>query len=98
LDLDNGYYDPEQYFEWGPGAEVEWTPRREATISGTVATGWQRERGAETRPLLNLFGRVEWVFEGFATIGLEGGRSNSSLGSASGYERSRWAISLSRGF
>lgn len=98
LDLDNGYYDPAQYFEWGPGAEVEWTPRPDVTISGTGWTGWQRERGAETQAYVNVSGRAEWVIERIATFALEGGRSNSNLQSASGYERKRWAVSVTRGF
>jgi hypothetical protein len=43
-------------------------------------------------------GRVQWVIERLATFALEGGRSNSNLQSASGYERKRWAISVTRGF
>ncbi len=97
-DLDNGYYDPAQYAEGGPGAEAEWTPRRDLTISATGWTGWQRERGAETRTFVNVSGRVEWVIEHLATLALEGGRSNSNLQTASGYERKRWAISVTRGF
>jgi hypothetical protein len=98
LDLDHGYYDPEQYLEWGPGADAEWNPRPGVTISGSGATGWQRERGAETRPFVSVSGRIEWTLERFATLGLEGGRGNSNLQSASGYERRRWAVSITRGF
>ena len=97
-DLDHGYYDPAQYLEWGPGAELEWNPRPDVTMSGAGATGWQRERGAETQPFVNASGRLEWRIESFATLALEGGRSNSNLQSASGYERRRWAVSISRGF
>jgi len=98
LDLDHGYYDPEQYLEWGPGAEAEWTPRPDVSLSGSGWTGWQRERGAETDPFVNVSGRLEWRIESLATLAIEGGRSNSNLQTASGYERKYWAVSATRGF
>lgn len=98
LDLDHGYYDPAQYLEWGPGADADWTPRPNVTVNGEVWTGWQRERNAEARPMVNVSGRIEWVVERFATLALEGGRSNSNLQSASGYERRQWAVSITKGF
>jgi tetratricopeptide (TPR) repeat protein len=97
-DLDNGYYDPAQYQEWGPGAEMEWTPSPGVTISGNGWTGWQRERDAETRPFVNVSGRAEWTIRNLATLAIEGGRSNSNLQTTSGYERKQWAVSVTKGF
>lgn len=98
LDLDHGYYDPAQYLEWGPGADVEWTPRPNVTAGGEFWTGWQRERNAQTNPTVNASARIEWVVERFARFALEGGRSNSNLQSDSGYERRQWGVSITRGF
>ncbi len=96
-DLDNGYYDPEQYMEWGPGLAFAWTPRTDVTFSGTGRYGWQREKAGETEDYFNASGRAEWRLPAI-TLSLEGGRSNSNLASSSGYERRFWAVSASKSF
>ena len=97
-DLDDGYYDPRRYTEGGPGAALEWEPKRGWSIGAEGQTGWQQEQGAETKPFYNYQASVEFVLGRFVVLQLEGGRSNSNLTVANGYAQRRWGISLARSF
>jgi len=97
-DLDDGYYDPRRYTEGGPGAALEWEPKRGWSIGAEGQTGWQQEQGAETKPFYNYQASAEFVLGRFVVLQLEGGRSNSNLTVANGYAQRRWGISLARSF
>ena len=97
-DLDHGYYDPPGYAEWGPGVEVGWTPREGLTVSGDARLWSQRERGGRSETSFNSSARAEWTVAHALAIALHGGRSNSNLATAAGYERRHWGLSVARGF
>ena len=97
-DLDDGYYDPRSYFEVGGAADLTWEPkpRWEFAVAGRL--GRQEEQDAPSRPFFGLSGRLEAPLSRRLRLGLEGGRSDSNLSSASGYRRTSWGISLTTGF
>ena len=97
-DLDDGYYDPAAYLEWGPGVEGEWTPQPPFTLSGEGRLGRQHQRGSPSRAYVNGSFRAQWAIERVATLALELGRSDSDLSTAAGYQQHRWAFSATRGF
>ena len=66
---------------------------------GTVARlGGQHEEGLDTRPFYNVLLTADLPVARLISFHLEGGRSNSNLTSASGYQRNRWAAALNAGF
>jgi hypothetical protein len=77
---------------------AEWEPWPSVVASGTLWGGWQREKNAPTTSFGNGSMRIEWTLESFATLAVEGGRSNSNLESQTGYHQNRWAVSITRGF
>ena len=97
-DLDDGYYDPRRYTEGGPGAALEWEPKRGWSFGAEGQTGWQQERGSDTKPFYNTQANAEFVLGRLIVLQLEGGRSNSNLTVANGYAQRRWGISLARSF
>ena len=98
LDLDDGYYDPPLYREWGPGAEAEWSPSETVSFGVRGQTGWQREKNAETKPFYNASANAEIDIARVVHLSIEGGRSNSNLQAESGFEQRRWSASLARSF
>ncbi len=97
-DLDNGYYDPDFYREWGPGLELAVRPAPQWRLSTDVRTGWQREKGAATDPFYGLEGGVEWMPNLDWTLALSGGLGDSNLQTASGYRRDWWRLGLVKAF
>lgn len=98
FDPDNGYYAPDFHREWGAGAEAQWHPQAAWTLGVSSQLGWQFDSGVETKPFYSLGARTEGVIAGAWTLELEGGLSNSSLQSESGYKRNWWQAALTRGF
>ncbi len=96
-DLDHGYYDPDFHREWGPSLQLEWRPAAHWTLGGDSHTGWQRDKGAASEPYYNVSARIEVEHNAGWTLSLEGGRGDSSLQSAGGYQRRWWQVSVSRG-
>lgn len=96
-DLDHGYYDPDFHREWGPSLQLEWRADARWVLGGETHTGWQRDKGAASEPYYNLSGRIEFSPDTAWTLTLEGGRGDSSLQSAGGYQRRWWQVSLARG-
>lgn len=97
-DLDDGYYDPAWYVEFGPGAEFAWKPRDGWTLGLVARTGWQHEKGSSSDPRYDLTATVELPLGHRLGLGLEGERSSSNLSTASGFEQKRWAAYLSTRF
>jgi tetratricopeptide (TPR) repeat protein len=98
-DLDDGYYDPAFHREGGPGFELEVRPAPRWTLGADATTGWQHDRGESGWPAFyNAHASAQWRASARWTLGLEGGRSDSSLQSAGGYERKWWLGSLEYGF
>jgi tetratricopeptide (TPR) repeat protein len=97
-DLDHGYYDPESDLEYGAGLEAEWSPRRGVSLGTVARLGGQHEEGLDTRPFYNVLLTADLPVARLISFHLEGGRSNSNLTSASGYQRNRWAAALNAGF
>lgn len=98
LQVDHGYYDPELHREWGPTLDAEWRPRDTWTFGLSSQAGWQGDRGGDNTPFYGYTGRAEVRVAEVWTLALEGGRSDSSLQSDSGYQRAWWQAAVSRGF
>jgi tetratricopeptide (TPR) repeat protein len=96
--LDHGYYDPASYTEAGPTADATWHPRADVTIGVTGKIGQQHEQGAHAETFHSVSASVEVPLGSAASLVVEGGRSNSNLGSVSGYRRNRWAAYLTKRF
>lgn len=97
-DLDNGYYDPERYVEFGPTVFAEWrmAERKRLTFDGRA--GLQKENDADREPYTGFTAVLELPLGERFDLTLMGGRSNSNLSSATGFESSRWAVYLSTWF
>jgi hypothetical protein len=97
-DLDHGYYDPERYTEFGPGAVFEWHPadRWEFRFEGKV--GSQKEKGSDADEFHSFTTGLEFPLGSLFSVNLEGGRSNSSLSATSGFKQNRWAATLTTRF
>jgi tetratricopeptide (TPR) repeat protein len=94
LDLDNGYYDPERYVEFGPGLELEWKPAEAWGFEAKTRTGWQEEKNSSREPYFGIVASGEAPLGRSFALGLEVERSNSNLSTASGFEQVRWAAYL----
>lgn len=97
-ELDNGYYDPDFYREWGPEIEVALRPEPRWRLSSSLQTGWQQEKGSARDPYYGFEGGVEWMPNLDWTIALAGGHGDSNLQSASGYRRGWWRVGLVKAF
>lgn len=96
-DLDHGYYDPPWYVEAGAGADL--TLRRgERALRLEGRLGRLRERGSPSQPFYGVTAGLDAPLTGLLVLHAEGGRTNSNLGSDSGYRQERWAAWLSAGF
>lgn len=94
-DLDNGYYDPKQYVETGPGVSLKWMPREAMSVEIASRFGAQRERGSNFEPYHNLRAIVDVPIGRRLSLYTELGTSDSNLSSASGFRQHRWATYLS---
>jgi tetratricopeptide (TPR) repeat protein len=97
-DLDHGYYDPERYTEFGPGAELELKPDERWTFGFAGQIGQQQEKGSDQEPYHNFTATAEIPLGDALGVSLVGGRSNSNLSSASGFKQNRWAAYLTTRF
>ena len=97
-DLDNGYYDPDFYREWGPGLELAARPSPHWRLSTDIRTGWQAELGSATEPYYGVEVGLEWMPNLDWTLAFATGHGDSNLQSASGYRRGWWRIGLVKAF
>ena len=98
FDPGNGYYAPSFHREWGPGAEAEWRPSPDWTFGATGRAGWQHDRDAQAQSVYSASARAVYAPPGAWSLDLEGGRSDSSLETDSGYRRNWWQAGITRGF
>lgn len=97
-DLDNGYYDPDFYREWGPGLELAARPSPHWRVSTDFRTGWQSEFDTPSDPYYGIEAGLEWMPNLDWTLSFATGHGDSNLQSASGYRRGWWRIGLVRAF
>jgi hypothetical protein len=97
-DLDNGYYDPEHYAEFGPGAEWVMELPSRATVGLRLRTGLQDEKDADSEVFYAATAFAGIPLGRALRLSVEVGSSNSSLSSASGFEQTRGAVYLTWAF
>jgi len=97
-DLDNGYYDPDFYREWGPGLELATRPGPHWRLSADFRTGWQSEFDTPSDPYYGIEAGLEWMPNLDWTLAFATGHGDSNLQSASGYRRGWWRIGLVKAF
>lgn len=97
-DLNNGYYDPESLVEAGPGLDwtTEWPGGAELGLSARV--GYQKERDVDAETYYRFAATAAVPLGRRLRLGLEAGRSNSALSSASGFKLTRGAVYLTTRF
>jgi tetratricopeptide (TPR) repeat protein len=96
-DLDNGYYDPERYVEFGPTLALELAPSQRWSVAAEGQIGYQRENDAENEPNQALNASLHLPLGSAFGLTVEGGFSDSNLSSSSGFTRKHWAAYLAMG-
>ena len=95
--LDHGYYDPDAYGELAPGVAIAWTPRGAWKLETRVELGVEKESHAAAAPFTSESAGVEIPIAHAVALGLRVFRSDSHLGSDSGYKQRGWTASIITG-
>jgi hypothetical protein len=85
-DYGHGYYAPRSYVEVGPSLGTSWESGG-WSLEMAARSGFEREAGDGFHPYYGLEAHVEAPLGENASLSMEGARTDSHLGSASGFER-----------